>query len=79
MSMDRNPNYQHLEGKKLLYGECPLCGELCQPEFDDYNDMSYEFVSCCECDISWTLHHGDIPLSDNNPSNRYCISDISDY
>lgn len=70
--------YKHLEDLKLPYGVCPVCKQSCQPEWDDYNDTSYEFVSCPECDLLWVLYHDDIALDDNDVNNLYRIGEIQD-
>lgn len=42
--------------KYLTYGECPNCGERCQPP--DYpNEDGLEYCYCCDCQIDWLIHH----------------------
>lgn len=44
----------------LEYGECPKCGDHCQPEcLDSEEDCDTEWVTCCNCRISWELYHED--------------------
>lgn len=36
------------------YGECPKCGESCQPDFDSETETEIvEFTICCNCLIGW--------------------------
>ena len=64
---------------KLEYGHCPKCGNPCQPEYGD--DDSEEWVSCCDCKITWTLHHEDPTDKRDNtePWRKYRISDIQTF
>ena len=73
--------YKHLEGAEYLYGECPICGDMCQPWYDRLDDTSYESVACANCEIYWTLHHDDLnaPRDDSEPWRKYRISDVDDY
>lgn len=41
---------------KLAYGECPVCGESCQPESSGYDD-NVEEVCCKDCGIMWLILH----------------------
>ena len=59
------------------YGECPICGESCQPDFPN-DDWTEEMVQCDECKITWTLHHDD-PTDkhdDTEPWRTYRISNV---
>lgn len=65
------------DGMMFHYGECPRCKAFCQPE-NDYDDS--ETVICCECRITWTLHHEDPHDSRNGEHWRlYRITDIEDF
>jgi hypothetical protein len=35
------------------YGECPRCGEMCQPDFVLLTEKMWEFTLCCDCRIGW--------------------------
>lgn len=47
------------ETKHLRYGECPSCGDMCQPEYENPNNPDIEYVICCDCQIAWLLYHDD--------------------
>lgn len=68
---------QLFEGLELHYGECPTCGESCQPDFPN-DDRTEEMVQCDKCSITWTLHRDD-PTDKHDgtePWRTYRISDV---
>ena len=45
-----------MDKKLTTYGECPRCGQSCQPDFDqmpDANGDYTEYAVCCDCEIVW--------------------------
>jgi len=45
------------------YGECPNCGQSCQPDTDRFNPETGEILSeyavCCDCQLIWSYIRGD--------------------
>lgn len=64
---------------RLEYGRCPKCGEPCQPDYGE--DENTEYVSCCDCRISWTLYHDDPtgPRDNSQPWRKYRIGEIESF
>lgn len=65
----------------LRYGECPTCGDMCQPDCVGSHPCDEEWVTCCECEIIWTLYHDDptIPRDGSNPSQLYRIGEVESF
>lgn len=72
--------YDHLEDKHLEYGNCPLCGESCQPEIIDERYSDDEYATCDDCNIIWSVAHEDTNdrLDDSEPWKTYRVYDIQD-
>jgi hypothetical protein len=45
-----------MKTENLKYGECPLCGDMCQPP-DGREKDNTEFCYCCDCGIIWFIVH----------------------
>jgi len=40
-----------------LYGECPQCGNLCQPDGDIHNGFVEEGCECPQCGLWFEYHY----------------------
>lgn len=65
---------------KLEYGHCPKCGEPCQPEYS-LDDENEEWVTCCDCQITWELYHDDPtdPRDNTQPWRTYRVGNIQTF
>lgn len=61
----------------LLYGECPECGAMCQPDYVG-EVTTEEWVECEDCGIQWTLYHDDPndKYDETEPGRKYRIGEI---
>jgi hypothetical protein len=42
--------WQHFNRGDYYYGECPKCGNVCQPDFEQPTDEDHVHVEFCECE-----------------------------
>lgn len=65
----------------LHYGECPKCGQSCQPDYENINNPNVEYVVCCDCRITWLLYHEDETdkRDETEPWRTYRIDNIETF
>jgi len=43
------------------YGECPVCGHICQPDsIPTWYAVIEEYAVCCECKTAWNIYRTNI-------------------
>lgn len=68
-----------------LYGECPSCGAMCQPQLagaaftPDEDGIIEEYVVCCDCEIVWSLYNDHWDADETDHSHEYRIDNIETF
>lgn len=60
---------------KLPYGECPICGESCQPEYMPDKD-GLEYNECDDCKITWVIVHTEETKDAQSWESVWLVQDI---